>query len=192
MPDALINRLLRAPVGLRSRVRIAALRACGMQIGRRCRLVRVSVPTNPWDVRLHDGVALDERVVLLAFGPRRGSPRIEIGARTYVNRHTMFDASLSITVGADVMIGPFCYVTDHDHDTAPGVAPGALPLVEVETIIGDRVWLGAGVTVMKGVRIGDDAVVGAGAVVTRDVAPGARVAGVPARAVMPSAGRAHA
>ena len=152
-----------------------------MRIGARCRLVRPSVPKNPWDIRLHDGVALDERVVLLAIGERGARPRIEIGPRTYINRHTMFDASLSVRVGTDVMIGPFCYITDHDHGTEPGQPVAAQPLVEAPVVIGDGVWLGAGVTVLKGVTVGAGAVIGAGAVVTRDVAPGARVAGVPAR-----------
>lgn len=141
------------------------------------------MPQNPWDIRLHDGVALDERVVLLTTGKRGHTPRIEIGPRVYINRHTMFDASLSIRVGADVMIGPFCYITDHDHSAEPGMAIGTQPLVEAPVAIGDNVWLGAGVRVLKGVTIGQGAVVGAGAVVTHDVAAGTRVAGVPAVAL---------
>jgi acetyltransferase-like isoleucine patch superfamily enzyme len=50
-------------------------------------------------------------------------------------------------------------------------------------VIGDRVWLGTRAVVLKGVTIGDGAVVAAGAVVTRDVPAGAVVAGVPARVV---------
>lgn len=187
MTENLVNAALRFPVGLSSRLRIALLRAMGARIGRRCRLVQTSVPCNPWDICLADGVALDERVVLLAVGERPESPKIEIGPRTYVNRNTMFDASLSIKVGADVMIGPFCYVTDHDHGTAPGQPVARQPLVEAPVAIGDNVWIGAGATVLKGVTIGASAVVGAGAVVTRDVPAGARMAGVPARVVTAAA-----
>lgn len=187
MSDALVNALLRAPTGLRSRLRIAWLRALGAQIGPRCRIVAPEIPKSPWDIALEEGVALDRRVTLLAIGDRGTLPRIRIGACTYVNRHTMFDASLSITVGAGVMIGPFCYITDHDHGTEPGTPVAEQALVEAPVTIGDNVWLGAGVTVLKGVTIGRDAIVGAGAVVTKDVAPGARVAGIPAR---PTGGRA--
>lgn len=181
MVDALINRILRAPTGFGSRVQIAWLRLCGMQIGQHCRLVRASVPRNPWDILLHEGVALDERVVLLSTGTRSARHRIEIGPGTYVNRSTIFDASLSITVGANVMIGPHCYITDHDHGTKPGQTVASQPLIEAPVVIEENVWIGAGVIVLKGVRIGQGAVVAAGAVVTRDVAAGAKIRGVPAR-----------
>lgn len=185
MNDARINALLRAPTGLASRLRIAWLRALGAKIGPRCRIVSPEIPKNPWDIALAEGVALDRGVTLLAIGPRREMPRIRIGARTYINRHTMFDASLSVEVGEGVMIGPFCYITDHDHGTEPGTPVAAQALVEAPVSIGDNVWIGAGVSVLKGITIGRDAVIGAGAVVTKDVAPGARVAGVPARGVKP-------
>lgn len=139
------------------------------------------MPKNPWDIQLDEGVALDDGVTLLGVGARQAAPRIHIGARCYVNRWSMFDASFSITVGPDVMIGPFCYITDHDHGTEPGKLVSAQPLLEAPVIIERNAWLGAGVIVLKGVTIGEGAVVGAGSVVSRSIPPGARVAGVPAR-----------
>jgi maltose O-acetyltransferase len=50
-------------------------------------------------------------------------------------------------------------------------------------VIGCDVWIGGGAILLPGVTVGDGAIVAAGAVVSRDVAPGARVAGVPARAL---------
>jgi acetyltransferase-like isoleucine patch superfamily enzyme len=155
----------------------------GARIGPRCRLMRIDVPKNPWDIRLDEGVALDHGVTLLGVGSRQAAPRIHIGARCYVNRWTMLDASLSITVGADVMIGPFCYLTDHDHGTEPDQPVSAQPLLEAPVVIERNVWLGAGVVVLKGVTIGEGAVVGAGSVVSRSIPPGARVVGVPARPI---------
>ena len=125
-------------------------------------------------------MALDMGVTLIISGAGSGR-RIRIGSRTYVNRGCIFDSSISLSVGEDCMIGPYCYLTDHDHGTEIGKPPAGQDLIEAPTKIGDRVWLGANVTVLKGVCIGDDVVVAAGAVVTRNVAAGARVAGIPAK-----------
>ena len=181
--DRLINFAIRLPRALASRARCCLYRALGMRIGRRCRLARIHVPRNPWDVSLAGRVALDAGVVLLSTGPRGRRPRIRIGRDCYVNRHAYFDAALSIEVGDGVMIGPFCYITDHDHGMAPGVPVSEQSLSSAPVVVEDGTWLGAHVCVLKGVRIGVGAVVGAGAVVTHDVPPGAIAAGVPARVI---------
>jgi acetyltransferase-like isoleucine patch superfamily enzyme len=179
--DQLINRVIRYPGAVAMRLRIARLRLLGAQIGRNCWIRRIEVPRNPWDIVIGDGVALDNQVVLLTTGSGDTRPRLVIGNRTYVNRFTMFDASEDIEVGQDCLIGPFCYLTDHDHGTASSGLFSEQPLLSSALRIGNNVWIGAGVTVLKGVTIGANAVIGAGAVVTRDVASGAKVAGVPAQ-----------
>ena len=153
----------------------------GVQLGSRCWIQSIEIPRNPWDIVLGDEVALDEHVVLVTSGRRQPVPRIRIGNCTYINRFTMVDASDSIVVGERCMIGPFCYITDHDHGMRLGEDVRSQHLESAKTQIGNDVWIGAGVMVLKGVTIGDGAVVGAGAVVTKDVACGAVVAGVPAR-----------
>jgi acetyltransferase-like isoleucine patch superfamily enzyme len=155
----------------------------GVRMGRRCWIQAVRIPRNPWDIFLEDEVALDDEVVLLTTGEKRELPRIRIGARSYVNRFTMFDASESIVVGARCMIGPHCYVTDHDHGTSAGAGIAWQPLRSSPTRIGDDVWIGAGVIVLKEVSVGDGAVIGAGAVVTHDIPAGAVAVGVPASVV---------
>ena len=84
---------------------------------------------------------------------------------------------------AGCMIGPFCYLTDHDHGMIAGTPIVTQPLVSTPMVLGADVWLGARVTVLKGVTIGEGAIVGAGAVVTRDVPAGAIAAGIPARVI---------
>src|SRR3954451_23421873 len=100
LSDDLITRLIRYPGAAASRIRILRLRLCGVRFGRRCWIRRIHVPRNPWDIALDDGVALDDEVVLLATGARGEGPKLHIGRSTYVNRFTMFDASLSISIGA--------------------------------------------------------------------------------------------
>jgi maltose O-acetyltransferase len=180
LADDLINRLIRYPRAIASRVRIARLRIMGVRIGRKCWIRRIHVPRNPWDIAIDDFVALDDEVVLLTTGARKANPRLHIGSGTYVNRFTMFDASDSINIGARCMIGPFCYITDHDHGFVKEGPISDQSLVEAPVKVGNNVWIGAHAIILKGVTIGDNAVIGAGAVVTRSIAPGERVAGVPA------------
>ena len=178
---AMIERICQAWFGLVRRVRRQWLRARGVKIGRRCWIQSVGIPRNPWDVMLEDNVMLDDHVVLLTTGEHRPAPRIHIGSSTYINRFTMLDASESIVVGRQCMIGPSCYITDHDHGMQASAPIGRQPLQSAATCIGNGVWIGAGAIVLKGVTIGDAAVVGAGTVVTKDVPAGAVVVGVPAR-----------
>jgi acetyltransferase-like isoleucine patch superfamily enzyme len=156
------------------RLRIARLRLTGMQVGRKCWIRRIRVPRNPWDIAIADEVALDDDVVLLTTGPRIAQPRLVINSGTYVNRFTMFDASEEINLGRNCLVGPFCYITDHDHGREQ-------ELVGRPVSIGDAVWIGAGVIILKGVSVGEGAVIGAGSVVTHSVAAHAKVAGSPAR-----------
>ena len=165
------------------RLRILRLRLLGMQIGARCWIRRVHVPRNPWDIEVGDEVALDDDVVLLTTGSRIERTRLAIGNSTYVNRFTMFDASENINVGHNCLIGPFCYITDHDHEHKGGYPGQKHDLVGSPVSIGDKVWLGAGVIILKGVIIGDEAIIGAGSVVTHSIAPQTKVAGVPARPI---------
>ena len=159
------------------------LRFRGVRITGRCWLQSIEIPRNHSDIQLHDGVALDRGVTLLSTGTPTAAPRITIGRGTYINRHTMLDASELISIGANCMIGPFCYITDHDHGTALGKSIQEQPLIGEPVVIEDDCWIGAHVTILKGVRIGAGAIVGAGAVVTRDVVSNTIVAGVPARQI---------
>ncbi len=181
--DDLTNLLVRLPSALAMRLRMRWLRLLGARVGHRCWVQQVMIPRNHWDIHLGDHVALDKYVVLLSSGPRKAEPRIVVGAGTYVNRFTMIDASDRVTIGERCMIGPHCYITDHDHGFRPGLPVAEQPLASRPVRLGNDVWLGAGCIILKGVEIGDGAIVAAGSVVTKAVAPQAKVAGVPARVI---------
>lgn len=106
--------------------------------------------------------------------------RIEVGALTFINYGVSITARYLVQIGAQCHIAPFVSVSDNDEHCIEDKYQ--LPLSSA-VIIEDRAWLGTKATVLKGVRIGHDAVVGAGAVVTRDVPPRSVVTGVPARVV---------
>jgi acetyltransferase-like isoleucine patch superfamily enzyme len=164
--------------GLASRARIAFYRASGMRINGHVSLRAIEVRQRAQCITLEDGAALDRGVVLLATSDRA---RIVIGPRTYINRHTMLDADELIEIGERTMVGPFCYLTDHDHAVGAGAAPADGPLVSAPTRLGARCWIGAHVTILKGVSIGDGTVVGAGSVVTKPLPPGVIAVGNPAK-----------
>ncbi|WP_367038748.1 sugar O-acetyltransferase [Streptomyces sp. Je 1-332] len=107
---------------------------------------------------------------------------ITIGAGTFVNYHlTALDVA-RITIGEDCQIGPNVQLLTPTHPVEPQLRrdklEAALPIA-----IGDNVWLGGGVIVCPGVTIGNNSVIGAGAVVTKDVPADVVAVGNPARPV---------
>lgn len=169
--------------GLTSRYRAAVLQIRGAKIGGPLWLRSIEVPRQAHRITLGAGVALDRDVVLLVSGEPTAPPCISIGDRTYVNRASFVDSVESIRIGPDCMIGPFCYITDHDHQRSADGRPAGGPLKSLPVTIGKNVWIGAHVTILKGVTIGDGATIGAGAVVTRHVAQHTTVAGNPAHPI---------
>jgi acetyltransferase-like isoleucine patch superfamily enzyme len=169
--------------GLASRYRNMYYKALGVEIQGYVWMRRISIPRNFSEILLANNVALDEGVTLLAVGGPGNSKKIAIGEGTYINRATFIDASHEVRIGRNVGIGPRCYITDHDHGTAPGTPIMDQPLISTPTVISDGVWLGAGCIVLKGVTIGKDTIVGAGSIVVRDLPPDSVAIGRPARAV---------
>jgi len=132
-------------------------------------------------VELAQGVHLyDDISILTSSG---GS--IEIGAHTRVQPRCQFTAAVAaIRIGTNVEIAPNCAFYPYDH----GIEAGKLIREQALTTKGgisieDGAWLGFGVIVLDGVRIGKGAVVGAGSVVMHDIPDGAVAFGVPARVV---------
>jgi maltose O-acetyltransferase len=108
--------------------------------------------------------------------------QLRIGARTFVNFGlTALDVA-AITIGDDVQIGPNVQLLTPAHPVEPEPRRAKWEAARPITI-GDNVWLGGGVIVLPGVTIGANTVVGAGAVVTRDLPANVVAVGNPARVV---------
>ena len=107
---------------------------------------------------------------------------LRIGARTFANYGLMALDVAPIVIGDDCQIGPNVQLLTPTHPLEAGPRRDKVESSRPITI-GDNVWLGGGVIVCPGVTIGSDTVVGAGAVVTRDLPPGVLALGNPARVV---------
>jgi len=119
------------------------------------------------------------RHVPIELGAYKGAS-LTIGDSVFLNSGVSICAAKSVTIGNNVAVGNYTLIMDTDfHAIDDHTKPGACAPVVIE----DDVWLGARVTVLKGVRIGRGAVVAAGAVVTKDVPPYTLVGGVPARTI---------
>ena len=110
-----------------------------------------------------------------------GDSQIEIGDYSYLNAHCHLVGDIKI--GSHVMVGPKTVIWGRDHGLRLGVPMKKQEHYKAPIIIGNDVWIGAQVTILKGVKIGDGAVIGAASVVTKDVPENAVVVGNPAKIV---------
>ncbi len=107
---------------------------------------------------------------------------LTIGSKSSIHPRCQLNANVEpISIGSGVMIAPNCSLYSYDHGTAAGKPIREQPLKSKgPIIIEDEVWLSVGVIVLGGVRIGKNAVIGAGSVVTKNVPEGAIAFGNPA------------
>jgi maltose O-acetyltransferase len=99
-----------------------------------------------------------------------------IGVNAFVQRN--------VSIGNDVMMGRDVIIMTTSHKTSDPLIPmRSQGGKEVPVIIGDDVWIGSRVIILPGVKIGNGSIIGAGAVVTRDVEPYSVVGGVPAKLI---------
>jgi len=158
---------------------------------------------HPGKLRLKSNIVIDDNGVLDAKGS--DNQGIDIGDNVFVGRNTIIycqngdieigdNANIGsncqifsakkVQIGKNVLIAAYCYLVGGGHI----YEDMDLPIIEQGRtasgiIIGDNVWLGAGVTVLDGVSIGEGTIIAAGAVVTEDMPPFAIAGGIPAKVI---------
>ncbi len=110
-------------------------------------------------------------------------PKLIVGDDVAIGRNTIIACKKLIKIGNYARIGPFVQIIDHDHSFIKNKLVMNQKAKCEDVIIGEDVWIGTHAVILKGVNVGDGAVIAAGAVVTRDIPENAIVGGVPAKII---------
>lgn len=127
------------------------------------------------------GRALDDQFRLLPPFYTTCGKNIAVGRNVFINQNATFYDLAPITIGDDVLIGPNVSLITEGHPVAPSERTAyvlARPIV-----IERNAWIAAGATIIGGVTVGENSVVAAGSVVTKDVPANTLVGGNPARVI---------
>ena len=136
-------------------------------------------------VRIGRNTVICDDTLLNAINCPGDQPAITIGDHCFIGRRNFLNAGESLLLGDYCLTGSDCHFLGSDHIYASPFMPyiTAGNTMGGVSQLGPNVWLGARVTVMKGVQIGYGAIIGAASVVTRDVPPLSVAVGSPARVV---------
>ncbi len=127
------------------------------------------------------GQEIDESFSLIPPFYATGGAHTRIGRHVFINQNcTLYDLG-GVDIGDDVMIGPNVSLITSGHPIEPSRRHAAV--VAKPIVIGNNMWIAAGVTIIGSVTVGENSVVAAGSVVTRDVPANSLVAGNPARLI---------
>ncbi|HZR36818.1 MAG TPA: sugar O-acetyltransferase [Nevskia sp.] len=129
------------------------------------------------------GKTVDESFLLIPPFYANGGDEIRVGRNVFVNQNCTFYDLGGLDIADDVMIGPNVSLITTGHALDPSQRRAVT--IGKPIAIGRNVWIAAGATVIGGVTVGENSVVAAAAVVTRDVPPNVLVGGNPARVIRP-------
>lgn len=115
--------------------------------------------------------------------PKKHYFNLSIGSNCYFGKEVFFDLADRIMVKDNVTVSMRVMLLTHTHAGKSPLTEKKLPPSYAPVILENGCYLGAGAIILPGIRIGEMAIVGAGAVVTRNVLPGEIVVGVPAREI---------
>jgi acetyltransferase-like isoleucine patch superfamily enzyme len=152
----------------------------GMKIGTGTYLAKIEV-TWPHQVKLGNNCLVEHGVYFHYDGLYKHGPSICIGDNVFVGNLTEFNITDKISIGKDCLIASGCRFIDHNHGVDLGTLIRKQLAPKAEIFLADDVWLGCNVVVLKGVNIGEGAIVAAGSVVTKSIPTNEIWGGVPAK-----------
>ena len=132
------------------------------------------------NISIDDNVVIKEGARILAANT---DAEIKIGKNTTIGYNTFIVSSKSVVIGDNSLIAPFVYIIDDNHQIKKGMNINQQDHDKAPIVIGNDVWIGTKATILKGVTIGDGAVVASGAVVTCDIESNTIYGGIPAKKI---------
>jgi acetyltransferase-like isoleucine patch superfamily enzyme len=154
------------------------------RVGKGLQLEQLPYITGTGGIELGDHVDISGKISF-SFNDRFCRPRIVLGDRVFVGHRCGFVAAAGVTVGADTLIATGTSIRDNDgHPLDPEARRSRRPIDPADAapvVIGQNVWIGSECLILKGVTIGDNAVIGACSVVTSDIPANCIAVGAPAR-----------
>ena len=154
----------------------------GMKIGSETVIPKLFVSW-PHQVSIGKKCLLEHGINFKFDGIWKIGPSIRIENNVFIGAGSEFNIRKSICIGSDSLIASGCKFIDHDHGILLNDLMRKQHGVEKSIIIGENVWLGCNVIVLKGVEIASGAIVAAGAVVNKSIGPNEIWAGVPAKKI---------
>lgn len=164
--------------------RYPVLRAMCASVGNRLQMEQIPSISGGVKVYIGDDVYLSGSLTV-AGGRVFENPELKIGNRTFIGHKCIFSVARLIEIGDDVLIAGGCSLSDYSgHPLDPDKRAAGVQVApeDVRPVrIGNKAWLGRGAIILPGVTIGEGAIVGTAAVVTKDVPPGHICVGNPGR-----------
>lgn len=134
----------------------------------------------PSNISIGDEVVLKEGAKICACNSKA---KVSLGHRSTLGYHSFIFASEGIQIGDDCMIAPFVYFVDSDHGIKRDQKMNTQANAAAPIKVGNDVWIASNVTILKGVSIGEGAVIAANSVVNKDVGPYEIWGGTPAKKI---------
>ncbi len=163
-------------------VRTVYWRLLGMTVGADVKLSSMRV-TWPHRVILGERCSLEHAVYMNIAGGYDEDTAITIGDGTFIGSGCEFNIVSRLTVGPACLIASGTRFIDHNHGMDLGPGMKEQPEIKAPITLGSDVWIGANCIILKGVTVGDGAILAAGSVLTTSVPANAIFGGVPARLI---------